>query len=143
MTEIEYNIDFLVKYHDIKEELLEKKRLEPEEYTDEELNLVIDELYRHELLSVFRSEDICDTKIVTIMNQLWTSLEKYQSFNEIILFFKEKRFPESNIEYDHVFTALFSYDTFYLLHKCICEFLSKREISSELLEEFKKLIENL
>jgi hypothetical protein len=143
MTETEYNTDFLVKYHDIKEELLEKKRLETEEYTDEELNLVIDELYRHELLSVFRSEDICDKKIVTIMNQLWLSLEKYEPFNEIILLFKERKICDSNIDLDYVFTSLFSYDTFYLLHKCICEFLSKREISSELLEEFKKLIENL
>jgi hypothetical protein len=143
MTEIDYNTDFLVKYHEIKEELLEKKRTETEEYTDEELNLVIDELYRHELLSVFRSEDICDTKIVAIMNQLWGSLEKYPPFNETILLLKEKRFYDSNIDVDYVFTSLFSYDTFFILHKCICEFLSKREISSELLEEFKKLIENL
>lgn len=135
-----YNTDFIVKYHNIKEELLEKNRLKTEEYTDDELNLVIDELYRHELLSVFYCEDICDEKIVDAMDCIWKDLQTYHPFQEIFLLFKERKFPEERIHDQVVFTAFFCYDTFFLFHQCICEFLSKREISSDILERMKKKI---
>ena len=138
-----YNTDFVVKYHDIKEELLEKNRLKIEEYTEDELNLVIDELYRHELLSVFFCEDICDEKIVDAMNYIWKEIKTYRPFQEIFALFKERKFPGEKTHDEVVFTAFFCYDIFFMFHQCICEFLSKRDISSDILEQMKKLIEEM
>jgi hypothetical protein len=140
---IDYNVDFVVKYHDIKEDLLEKKKSEQEEYTEDEMTLIIDELYRHELLSVLNCDDICDEKLSETMNQLYNEMKVYPPFTEIMGLFKQQRFAQEGVDEDIVFTCLFCYDTFFILHKCICEFFNKREISSDLLEEFRSCIKTL
>ena len=57
-----YNTNFVVKYHDIQEELLEKNKTTLE-YEDQDILDICDKLYRDELCSVFYAEDILDDKI--------------------------------------------------------------------------------
>jgi hypothetical protein len=136
---IDYDTEFIVKYYDIKKEL-EGKKNDSKEYTEDDIVLVIDELYRHELLSVFRSEDICDEKIFSTMIVLWDSLREYPPFLEFFNFFR-KKVNDNSMDNDEFFTSLFCFDTFYIFHKCICEFLIKREISPEILEQLKNAID--
>jgi len=136
---IDYDTEFIVKYKDIQEEL-EAKKNDNKEYSEDDVILVIDELYRHELLSVFRSEDICDEKICSTMIVLWDSIRDYPPFLEIFNIFR-KKVNDNSTDNDETFTALFCFDTFYIFHKCICEFINKREISPHILEQLKNVVD--
>jgi hypothetical protein len=146
-----YNTNFVVKYHDIQEELLVKNKTTLE-YEDQDILDICDKLYRDELCSVFYAEDILDDKIdqgykfvydKMILNERFKSV--ISEINKILndknisdVFSKEENEQnEQNDNYDFfILLTLFSKDLFYLTHKCICQQFTLATINNDLLLKF-------
>jgi hypothetical protein len=146
-----YNTNFVVKYHDIQEELLEKNKTTLE-YEDQDILDICDKLYRDELCSVFYAEDILDDKIdqgykfvydKIILNEQFKSviseINKILSDKNISDVFSneqnEQNEPSDNYDF-FILLTLFSKDLFYLTHKCICQQFTLATIDDDLLSKF-------
>ena len=140
-----YNTNFVVKYHDIQEELLEKNKTTLE-YEDQDILDICDKLYRDELCSVFYAEDILDDKIDQGYKFVYDKMilnERFKSvISEINKILSDKKISddfskEENDNYDFfIFLTLFSKDLFYLTHKCICQQFTLATIDNDLLVQF-------
>jgi hypothetical protein len=146
-----YNTNFVVKYHDIQEELLEKNKTTLE-YEDQDILDICDKLYRDELCSVFYAEDILDDKIdqgykfvydKMILNERFKSV--ISEINKILSdknisdgFSKEENEQnEQNDNYDFfILLTLYSKELFYFTHKCICQQFTLATIDNDLLVQF-------
>ena len=138
-----YNINFIVKYKQIEEELLEKIKKGEPGYTEEDVLDISQELYRHEILSVFNSDNIEDPKIHDISIQVWRKMKDYQPFLKIFEKYREKMiFPVYGNDV-MFFIGIFNYNTFYILHQCICQYLTTDEIDLQLIELFQQKIDEL
>lgn len=126
-----YNTDFIVKYMCIENELRDKH-----EYTDDEINDVCLQLYQHELLSVFFADDIDDPKITNVMSNLWRKLTECEEFIVTVDALKKKYSQFDENSNDYIFTLMFSYQYFYIIHKCICEYFLSEQISQSVLNKF-------
>jgi hypothetical protein len=146
-----YNLDFIVKYHDIREELLAKiNNNSSQEYTVTDIQDICSKLYRDELTSVFFAENITDDKIDQGIKEVSQQMIKNHDFNVII---NELRFifinymdinfvdcnnnDSKNLDFI-IFITLFSDKIFYIMHKCICQQLLLGSIDNVLLIELKK-----
>lgn len=140
-----YNTNFVVKYHDIQEELLEKNKTTLE-YEDQDILDICDKLYRDELCSVFYAEDILDDKIDQGYKFVYDKMILNERFKSVI--FEMNNFiSKTNIlddcsqeqpdNYDFfILLTLFSKDLFYLTHKCICQQFTLATIDNDLLVQF-------
>jgi hypothetical protein len=142
-----YNTNFVVKYHDIQEELLEKNKTTLE-YEDQDILDICDKLYRDELCSVFYAEDILDDKIDQGYKFVYDKMILNEQFKSIISeinnilsdknisddFSKEKDEQKDNYEF-FILLTLFSKDMFYLTHKCICQQFTLGTIDNDLLSQ--------
>lgn len=138
-----YNINFIVKYKQIEEELLEKIKKGDQVYSEEDVLDICQELYRHEILSVFNSDNIEDLKIHDISIQVWRKMKEYQPFLNIFEKYREKMiFPVYGNDV-MFFIGIFNYNTFYILHQCICQYLTTDEIDLQLIELFQQKIDEL
>ena len=159
-----YNTDFIVKYHDIEEELLNKIQNENEnenelEYTSEDVKLICDKLYQDELLSVFNINNILDDKFDLIIKQVFNIMIKNSDFVSIINEGKEFFSAMNDFDNDQInntldkqlniemtddnnmilfFTILFNQQIFYLTHKCICQMIKTNNIDNDLLVKLKE-----
>jgi hypothetical protein len=162
-TEFLYNIHFDVKYHKIQHELTQKYNLSintpnqgdniDEHYTDNDIEVICNKLYRDEFCSVFYSDNAFDDKIDIGIHTLREKMNTNQHFsnmmNEIKNTLLQHNQDTSEEEQDNdndndyiIFLSLFSYNTFYLMHKIICQFISNTPISNNLLDELKFLAIN-
>jgi len=140
-----YNTNFVVKYHDIQEELLEKNKTTLE-YEDQDILDICDKLYRDELCSVFYAEDILDDKIDQGYKFVYDKMifnERFKSvISEINKILSDKNISdifskEENDNYEFfILLTLFSKDLFYLTHKCICQQFTLATIDNNLLSKF-------
>jgi len=108
-------------------------------------------LYTAQLLQAFGLERWDDKVVETIMNELYTRLKEDEQFRLILntaknspklgmmisLMFQEEALAE---RLDSViFTLLFNYDFFDLMHKCICEHMNngfmKRYTYEDIMEQ--------
>jgi hypothetical protein len=167
-----YNTQFRVKYNIIERELLSKLRnketktqenqkeddntkvndntTEEDEYDYNEQDVldICDKIYRDELLSVFRAEDLEDLIIGEIMNNVYNEIIKNPKFDEFIfeietMYFKEFIENENNKHRRKnlkqiILTSFFSQKLFHLVHKCICQQLETLMIDDNLLNELKE-----
>ena len=104
--------------------------IDPDDINDE----VSETLYRFELLSVFGLEEFNDDVINLEVMNLCTKLSEHSDFTELMLKAAGKMLSEDLCT---GLMVLFSYDTFFLLHRCICEFLKNGTISPENLNNLK------
>ena len=150
-TNLQYDVNFVVKYKQIEDELNEKiakNKLEEEgkreelEYDETDVQNIIDELYRHELLGVFKTEDITDEKIVDTIEKILEQIRNYQPFYRVFTLYLERKIDYDSLQDIEIegFVSLFSYEMFHYLHSCICEFLTTREIPSDILQKWKDFI---
>jgi len=140
-----YNTNFVVKYHDIQEELLEKNKTTLE-YEDQDILDICDKLYRDELCSVFYAEDILDDKIDQGYKFVYDKMilnERFKSvISEINKILSDKNISdifskEGNDNCDFfILLTLFSKDLFYLTHKCIYQQFTLATIDNNLLSKF-------
>jgi len=139
-----YNTDFIVKYRDIQDELFEKIKYGENEYSEEEVFSICEELYRHELLSVFNIKNVNDITLDTKIHDLWISLRKNNQFMRLFLFYKDNTpFSLLCANDDVLFAGMFQYELFILTHKCICEIFTKNSIDEVLFSEFIKQITDI
>ena len=145
-----YNTGFIVKYHDIKEELLEKnKNNNFIEYSEEDILDMCSKLYRDELTSVFYAENITDDKIDQGIKEISEKMLTNLHFNEMMIelrvqfqsymatiFMDLDNNNSNNIDFI-IFLTLFSDNIFYIMHKCICQQILDGKIDTDLLLELK------
>jgi hypothetical protein len=119
-----YDIIFEVKYNSIENELLQKIKNGEKEYSIEDVLDICGELYCYEFLSVFKCDTFEDKKINDIMKDLW---EKFKNEHTILIMMdkmKHKNYYHMDIDKYILFTSLFSFDTFYIIHFYIRDFLN-------------------
>jgi hypothetical protein len=156
-----YNTQFKVKYHDIKQELLEKivssnteagAEHGSELYSIDDINDVCYKLYTDELSSVFNAENIFDDKIDSGIEAIVAKmLAENVEFNSCIQDMKSdlKKYNDFKFSKEHldedtanciVNLTLFSKPVFHLMHKCICQHLLEGVIDKYLINELKELL---
>jgi len=163
-----YNTQFKVKYHDIEEELVLKLKDKPEkeydpkvnenshdpevieyEYSSQDVLDICNKLYIDEFISVFNAENILDDKIDLGMKYVFDKMSMNPEFKTII---EEMSQIAINIflpNYEHdeqklldlkqlITLTLFSQQTFYIMHKCVCQQIELGIIDNELLVQLKE-----
>ena len=156
-----YNTNFIVKYNDIKEELILKLKNktdqeyidnpDPEyEYSSQDILDICHKLYMDELASVFYAENIIDDKIDRGIQYVLEKMLDNSDFKNIINKMKElinfstitdERKSNLNENGDlMVLLILFSKPIFYVTHKCICQQFNTGVIDSLLIEELNQYI---
>lgn len=136
-----YNSQFMVKYKGIEEELILKfcKDLDsPLEYSKQDVYDICEGLYQHELLSVFNVTNIDDITISTTILNVWLKIKENNDFMEVFEMYKQKNGCLSD---DILFTTLFNYDSFFIIHECICEALENGNIIKK--DKIEKLKNNI
>jgi hypothetical protein len=151
-----YNTNFEVKYYSIQDELVLKlkdigDKIGDKDIDDEEYNYNIDDvldicdkLYRDELMSVFYADDLMDDKIDNGMKYVLEKMLENNDFklmaDEVKEHLKRHTLMEEHEKYLEtvIILSLFSKDSFYLFHKCICQQLTLGTIESDLLVPLKE-----
>jgi len=153
-----YNTNFIVKYQNIEDELLQKiknhenkdNENDEEFYSSQDVLNICTKLYRDELLSVFDAENICDSKIQNGMECVISIINQNIKFKEIMFIatdFMKSIFIDENsstnlINVENIQSLismiLFSQQLFYLTHQCICQQMNTNIIDDELLETLKE-----
>ena len=94
----------------------EDKYSNDSEVDQDDLQFMCQELYRHELLTAFQIENIGAIDFNTLTNRielLYPILKDNAKVIELI----QTNYIENELT---TFISLFSYDTFYIMHKLIC-----------------------
>ena len=115
---MDYDLELLVKYKNIEEELIEKFNNNEEDlgYTKEDVYQICDELYKYELLSFFKVNAIQDKKVQYSLSDIWKKINNYPNFIKVIEKYKEKI---TLMDAEQTFILMFNYSLFYYLHPCI------------------------
>ena len=101
--------------------------IDQEDMTDD----ISDALYRSELLGVFGLEEFDDKVINLEVMNLCTQLSAHTEFAVLMLKAAAKMLSEDLCT---GLMVLFSYDSFFLLHRCICQYLKTGIITAETLD---------
>ena len=157
-----YDINVDVKYKRIETELLENyqskeidtnklskefpDRAFDEDYNEEDIKFICEELYRFELLSAFKAETILDDAIDNGLTELWLLFNNNinnksinsKEFIELVEKFSEKMGVSYSNEDKHAtnklaFSLMFNYDLYHIIHQIIREYVKNGEINKDLL----------
>ena len=160
-----YNTNFKVKYYNIEQDLLNKLKVTPFEehyinyhdsdineygYTKKDVLTICDKLYRDELLSVFGLNEIDNETLFRSMSYVYNIIITHHKLNEIINEIKNILtngiFGDKIVVQEHytqlLIITLFSYNTFYITHKCICQYIQFNTIDDNLLVEIRTQLIN-
>ena len=157
-----YDTKFIVRYHDIQEELVlilkKDNEVDHYQYSSQDILDICNKLYRDELCSVFYAEDIMDDKIDKGMRTVFDIMLVNPDFKAIIdkmkelLLLRESKNLELELELEsesdtvnlesvnldtinlEILLTLFSENIFYITHKCICQQITTGHIDTDLLE---------
>ena len=104
----------------------------------EEFAELSDIIYQNEFL---RAVDSNKYTPINVLNNLFKEIKELncEKMNDILCFLKEQYLC---LNEDDAFVYLFSYDYFFLTHKCICDFLNEGEISKENLDNLERSIKS-
>ena len=160
-----YDTNFIVKYHDIQEELdlILKKDNEVDhyQYSSQDILDICNKLYRDELCSVFYAEHIMDDKIDKGLKYIFELMLVNPDFKAVIdkikalIHLKNKDYVKEsmNLETAELETAeletleiifiLFSENIFYLTHKCICQQITTEHIDNEIIKTLLKILSQI
>ena len=153
-----YNTQFQVKYHDIKQELLQNINNltddDNESYTEDDINTICSKLFIDELTSVFYASELRESKVDYGMKYVYDKLCKNVMFlnfiknieNELFNCIKNDDFYKrhfTDILEDMtnlqriVIAILFSEPVFYITHRCICQAEKYNNIDESLLDALR------
>ena len=126
-----YNTNFVITYQLIKE--------------DDELS---DDLYRSQFLQAFNLNKWDDNKIDENTKKIYDNYDIENNFREIFKIIKTEKtifsqymiFYREDSSFFDLFRLLFSYETFYLLHKFICDLENKQISNIKLINDIIKKI---
>jgi hypothetical protein len=134
-----YNLDFIVKYKQIEEDLIKKIDAGENEYSREDVYSICDELYRNELIAVFYGKKFEEKKINRSIDDLWNKLKEYPDLLTVFNFYKTH--TNSSDKDVYIFTEMFSYHLFYLIHPFIKELF--RNTDKEQIENYIISLQNV
>jgi len=132
------------------EEEQEEEEEEEYKYNRKDITYICEKLYRDELLSVFDAESIDDPKMDEGIKAIFEALIKNEEFQTFLQDMNgllsdpstaktetELANLKRNTDY-LIFITLFSQQTFYLTHKCLCEMLTLGHVTPEMMDQLKK-----
>lgn len=96
-----------------------------------------DLIYKSDMLQAFNLTEYDDAKIEEEMKTLFEILKNNEKMVECMKKMAH-RFVTEDIEFG--FVLLFSYDTFFATHLCICDIIEKSDISEDNMNSLFKLI---
>ena len=136
------NVVITYNYYDKQfKENNEKQHIDLTLIDSEDMTVDISEtLYRAELLGVFGLEEFDDKVINLEVMNLCSQLSAHTEFAKLMLKASAKMLSEDLCT---GLMVLFSYDSFFLLHRCICEFLKTGIISAETLDALTESLDPL
>jgi hypothetical protein len=136
MDIINIDLEFIVKYKDIEEELIEKLDNNIDlGYTKDDVYQICEELYKHEILLFFKVDTIENKKVHHIYSDIWKKIQSYPTFMKVIEKYKEKM---SQMDIEQTFILMFNYSLFTYIYPCI---VSMYKQDMFLLEELLKKLE--
>ena len=125
-----YKYDFEVKYLLVESDLKSKIENEDQIYDKEDIENICLELYKVDILKVFRLLEYNQEVILEKINDIKCLLEKENDFLEIEKLLQQKI---NNSEYKvNTFLFLFSYDLFFYFHKLLSNYFINKNIDSDL-----------
>jgi len=131
-----YNSDFECTYYNYDNKL--KKSIKNNDKIIEENLDLAEEKYRNEFLQVFGVSDICDDSINIMIKKLY---ERIISVEPMIEIFKKLAAIFISEDLEIGLMVGFSYDYFFLVHPCICDYLKNGFISQENLNTLKRSLD--
>lgn len=130
-----YNTKYIITYNE------SSVFLESDKMNEYDKNFINDALYRNDLLNIFGVEefDFNENVFDKIISDLYkiVSVEK-----DLSLLMKTLAGKYMSVDVEFGLMLLFSFDYLFLTHPCICEFIETGKITTEKIEELKKLIHN-
>lgn len=165
-----YDINVDVKYKRIETELLENyqsKKIDTnklakeypdrafdEDYNEEDIKFICEELYRFELLSAFKAETILDDAIDNGLTELWSNINNKsintKEFIKLVEKFSEKMgiaILEDNDKKEAsnklAFSLMFNYDLYHIIHQIIREYVQTGQIDNSLLVQLSLEIDKM
>lgn len=125
-----YRYDFEVKYLLVEKDLKSKIENEDQIYDKEDIENICLELYKVDILKVFRLLEYNQEVILEKIQDIKCLLEKENDFLEIEKLLQQKI---NNSEYKvNTFLFLFSYDLFFYFHKLLSNYFINKNIDSDL-----------
>jgi hypothetical protein len=128
----------------------EEEDEEDYKYTRKDVTYICEKLYRDELLSVFGAETIDDPKMDEGIKAIFEALIKNEEFQTFLtemnglLSDPSKAKTETelanlkrNTDY-LLFITLFSQQSFYLTHKCLCQMLTLGHVEPDMMDQLKQ-----
>jgi hypothetical protein len=119
-------------------------------YTREDVTYICEKLYRDELLSVFGAETLDDPEMDNGIKAIFEALINNDEFKQLLVDLnavlldpsKAKNETElanlkRNTDY-LIFITLFSQQSFYLTHKCLCQMLTQGKVQPEMMDQLKQ-----
>jgi hypothetical protein len=98
-------------------------------------------IYQNEFMNTFNLGSSNEHTPIDILTTLFGEIKllNCHKMNDILKLLKEQYLC---LNEDDAFVYLFSYDYFFLTHKCICDFLNEGEISKENLDNLERSIKS-
>ena len=128
----------------------EEEEEEEYKYNRKDITYICEKLYRDELLSVFDAESIDDPKMDEGIKAIFEALIKHDQFQSFLQemngLLSDPSTAKTELELANlkrntdylIFITLFSQQTFYLTHKCLCEMLTLGHVTSEMMDQLKQ-----
>ena len=138
--------------NNVEDQEVEDQEEEDEDYkyTRKDVTYICEKLYRDELLSVFGAESIDDPKMDEGIKAIFEALIKNEEFQTFLtemnglLSDPSKAKTETelanlkrNTDY-LLFITLFSQQSFYLTHKCLCQMLTLGHVEPDMMDQLKQ-----
>jgi hypothetical protein len=110
--------------------------LDSDNLTSENKNLIIEDLYRNDLLNIFFLEEYNEEKLSGKLDKLYIKISSCDFLMDYIKKLMDVYYGHSE---DDTFGLIFllTFDNLYLFHPCICEYLEKSFISDENINNVK------
>lgn len=140
-----YNYNVQIQYNVVEQELIEKINLGEKDYSKENVEEICNELYKIDLLKVFKLEKYEEVQISNLINKQWVMHKNNKQLIQILDCIKQKIFSlNKEISYDCVFIYLFSYDFLPLGHILLQQLQEKNdqtinEIKNRIIEKINLL----
>jgi hypothetical protein len=104
----------------------------------EGLEDMADYLYKDEYLKIFNIPEFDDKKINDVTTYVYSKMSHHEEFKQCMITAASKFVSEDE---ELGFMVLFSYNYFFITHRCICDFLETGEISEMNINALKTILQ--
>lgn len=119
-------------------------------YTRQDVTYICEKLYRDELLSVFGAETIDDPEMDNGIKAIFEALINNDEFKQLLVDLNAVLLDPSTAKNETelanlkrntdylIFITLFSQQSFYLTHKCLCQMITNGKVEPEMMDQLKQ-----